>query len=127
MELKAGDGWSCFPLSADVDAAGMCAKNADGKSRELASKLTRAPTRKPWQKRLERHNAKKGQKWLSRLHPKPALLIAARGLLLRNSRGSHSLLSESHFVAGLYSPLSFISRITFPAILNASTPEGTPT
>jgi hypothetical protein len=51
VELKAGDGWSCFPLSADVDAAGMCAKNADGrKIRKLASKLTRAPTRKPWQK-----------------------------------------------------------------------------
>jgi hypothetical protein len=30
VELKAGDGWSCFPLSADVDAPGMCAKNAEG-------------------------------------------------------------------------------------------------
>ena len=31
------------------------------------------------------------------------------------------------FVGALYSPLSFISHITFPAILNASTPDGTPT
>ena len=49
------------------------------------------------------------------------------GLSLGAIPGFHSLLSESHFVAGLYSPFSFISRITFPAILNASTPEGTPT
>jgi len=37
VELKAGDGWSCFPLSADVDAAGMCAKKADGRKKQGSS------------------------------------------------------------------------------------------